>query len=172
MATKRKPRADQQADPKNVSSELDFQIALTQWKNTEKIDIFDPVQCKQRVEDYFMFCRDHGHKPTLTEMGNVLGIHRDQISQIVHGTHYKNSKYARLPIESVRAIVDGYNIIKGMVESMLVSGEMNPISNIFLAKNMGIKDYSTEADTTPKEAPDLERLKTQYLNQLPDKRGD
>ena len=52
---------------------------------------------------------------------------------------------------------------------MLVSGEMNPIANIFLAKNMGIKDYSAEADIAPKEQPDVEQLKAQYLNQLPDK---
>lgn len=168
----RKPRSDKKVDPQTVTTELDFQIALIQWKNKKKIDIFDPVQCKERVEDYFVFCREHGHKPTLTELGNVLGVHRDQISQIVHNTHYPGSKYAKLPDGSKRAIMDGYNIIKGMIESMLVSGEMNPISNIFLAKNMGIKDYSTEVDMTPKEQPDMEKLKAQYLNQLPEKRGD
>ena len=172
MTTKRKPRSDRKADPNNISSELDFQIALTQWKNTETFDIFDPDQCKKRIEEYFLFCREHGHNPTLTELGNVLGINRNQVSQIANNTHYANSKYARLPVGSTRAITDGYNMIKGLVESMLVNGGMNPISNIFLAKNMGIKDYSSDGEETPKEMPDLERLKTQYLNQLPDKRGD
>ena len=167
MANKKR-KGDWNGDPKAVTSNLDFLIKLTQLKNANKIDIFDPDQLKSRINDYFVFARDAGHKPTLSELAIALGIPREYIYLIVTGNYKGYVTLAKLPAECVDAIKDGYNIIRGNVESMLVSGEINPVSGIFLAKNMGLKDTNEMFDSqSQKETPDIERLKTQYLNQLP-----
>ena len=159
--------------PETVTSNLDFLIKLTALKNAEKIDISDPVALKKRISDYFEFARDSGHKPTLSELAIALGINRNYIYMIVSGNHRGHVALSKLPAECVEAIKDGYNIICGNIESMLASGEINPVSGIFLAKNMGLKDTNEMFDSqTQKEIPDMERLKTQYLNQLPDSRTD
>ena len=161
------------SDPKQVEETVDFLIKITAWKNSQKVDIFDPTQCRERVSEYFMLCRDAGHRPTLQELAIVLGVDRRRLMEIYTGNHYAGSKYARLPFESQQAIIDAYNIVLGNVEAMLANGAINPISGIFLAKNMGMKDTNDYFDSgSTRETPDVERLKTQYLNQLPDKGSD
>lgn len=170
---KKRSKQDWNGDPKAVASNLDFLIKLTQLKNADKIDIFDPDQLKTRINDYFVFARDAQHKPTLSELAIALGIPREYIYLIVTGNYKGYVTLAKLPAECVDAIKDGYNIVRGNIESMLVSGEINPVSGIFLAKNMGLKDTNEMFDSqSQKETPDIERLKTQYLNQLPGPRTE
>lgn len=160
-------------NPEAVKDNLDFLIRLTQWKNSERINIYDPEELKKRINDYFMFARDAKHKPTLSELAIALGIHRNYIYLIVTGNYRGHTSLAKLSPECVEAVKDGYNIICGNIESMLVSGEINPVSGIFLAKNMGLKDTNEMFDSqTQKETPDVERLKAQYLNQLPGPRTE
>lgn len=172
------PKGDKQkekfkVDPEDVSSEIDFALRLVAWKNTEKIDVFDPEQCRKRVEEFFLLCRETGERPTVSAFASALGMRREYISDIYTGNFHHIWSYAKLPTESVRAICDGYDIIRMMVESNLHKGKGNPIAGIFLAKSMGIKDHDDNFEsTTQKELPDLERLKNQYLNQLPQKEGD
>lgn len=173
MGKKGNRKQDWNGDPKSVSSNLDFLIKLTALKNAEKIDIFDPIALKKRISEYFEFASAAGHKPTLSEMGIALGIPREYIYLIVTGNFKGYTTLSKLPPECVDAIKDGYNIVRGNIESMLVSGEINPVSGIFLAKNMGLKDTNEMFDSqSQKEIPDVERLKTQYLNQLPDQHTD
>ena len=170
---KKHTKQDWNGDPKAVTSNLDFLIKLTHLKNADKIDIFDPDQLKKRINDYFIFARDAGHKPTLSELAIALGIPREYIYLVVTGNFRGHVSLSKLSAECVDAIKDGYNIIRGNVESMLVSGEINPVSGIFLAKNMGLKDTNEMFDSqSQKETPDIERLKTQYLNQLPGPRTE
>ena len=155
--------------PETVTSNLDFLIKLTQWKNSQRINIYDPDQLKSRIDDYFLFARDAGHKPTLSELAIALGIPREYIYLIVTGNFKGHVSLSKMSADCVEAIKDGYNIIRGNVESMLITGEINPVSGIFLAKNMGLKDTNEMFDSqTQKETPNIDRLKAQYLNQLPD----
>lgn len=161
-------------DPNDTSMNIKFLFNLTRWKNTAKVDLHDPDQLMTRIEDFFEMCIQEGHKPTLTDLGIALDIPREYIYMIVSGNYYGHVHIERMPKECVQAVKDAYNIIKGNVESMIVNGQINPVAGIFLAKNMGIKDTNDMFDAqTQKEKVDVERLKTQYLHQLPDKeKGD
>lgn len=151
-----------------------FGLKLTKWKNVERIDIFDPEQCRERIEQFFLLCIQEEHRPVMGELAVALGITRENLSRIVTNHHYVGSKYINLPVECVAAIIDGYNIIRNGVEYNLATGTGNPVAQIFLAKNLGLKDYNDDGDGIPKERVDVEQLKTQYLNQLaaPKESGD
>ena len=161
-------KAKMKTDPNEMGA-IAFGLKLTKWKNVQRIDVFDPEQCRERIEEFFMLCIQENHRPVMGELATALGISRENLSRIIHQNNYAGSMYARLPKECVDAMVDGYNIIRNAVESNLASGTGNPIAQIFLAKNLGLKDYNDDVGGTVREQVDLERLKTQYLNQLTQK---
>lgn len=166
-------KSDFKGEPLKTRNNLDFLIKLTEWKNTEKIDIFDPNQLKQRLNDYMYLARDCGSSPTVSDLEIVLGIPREYIYMVLSGNYRGHITLSKLPQECISAIKDTYNIIRGSVEKGIATGAMNPVSGIFLAKSMGIKDTNDAFESqTQKETPDIERLKTQYLHQLPEKSGD
>lgn len=170
MTRKFNTKEDFKGEPSKTRDNLDFLIKLTEWKNSEKIDIFDPNQLKQRLNDYMYLARDCGTSPTVSDLEIVLGIPRQYIYMVLSGNYRGHTTLAKLPTECVNAIKDTYHIILGSVEKGIATGAMNPVSGIFLAKSMGIKDTNDVFDSqVEKENTDFEQLKTQYLNQLPDK---
>lgn len=163
-------KKDFKTEPEQTHSNLDFLIKLTEWKNSQKINLSDPDQVKQRLNDYIYLARDCKTQPTIGDLEIVLGMPRQYVYMIVSGNFYGHRTIQNLPTEVHNAIKDTYNIIVGNVEKSIATGSINPVSGIFLAKSMGIKDTNDIMDVqTPKETPDLERLKTQYLHQLPQK---
>lgn len=170
MARKFNTKEDFKGEPNKTRENLDFLIKLTEWKNSERIDIFDPQQLKQRLNDYMYLARDSGTSPTVSDLEIVLGMPREYIYMVLSGNYRGHTTLAKMPIECVNAIKDTYHIIRGSVEKGIATGTMNPVSGIFLAKSMGIKDSNDAFDAqTEKENTDFEQLKTQYLHQLPDK---
>lgn len=50
-----------------------------------KIDIADPAQVEQRINDYFTLCVDHDVKPTPAGFRNALGISKATLSNWRNG---------------------------------------------------------------------------------------
>lgn len=92
------------------------------------IDISDPVQVENRINEYFNACETNDMKPNIVGLGNWLGVSRDTINNWKRGDT-RNSTHS-----------DMINKAIGMLEELWVNymqnGKINPASGIFLGKNM------------------------------------
>lgn len=92
------------------------------------INISDPRQVEERVSWYFNHCMDMDMKPTVNGMCNALGIHRDTLhtwktGEARAGTHQE-------------IVLKAYRLLEELWEDYMLNGKINPVSGIFLAKNM------------------------------------
>lgn len=124
------------------------------------INLDDPEQVKQRIQDYFDFCAENDRKPSMVGMANWLGVNRETLNEWKKGVVRENTHTA---------------IIKracGMLEEMMVdyfqNGKLNPASGIFLMKNMfGYKDVQDVVVTPNNPLGDAEvtpQLADKYLD--------
>ena len=100
------------------------------------IDISDPVQVEDRIYWYFGHCANNDMKPTVNGLCNSLGITRETLrtwkaGEFRAGTHQD-------------IILQAYRLLEGLWEDYMSNGKINPVSGIFLAKNMfpGYSDQS------------------------------
>lgn len=101
-------------------------FALASW-NLPPIDISDPQQVADRLEQYFKYCADNDRKPQVVGMCNWLGISRQTLNEWVNGvtraaTHGDIIKKAYMTLEEMWA-------------DFMLNGKINPASGIFLSKN-------------------------------------
>ena len=101
--------------------------ALAAW-NLPPIDISDAKQVEDRLVWYFNHCAEDDMKPTVNGMCNSLGISRDTLCDWKNGD---NRAATHLDI-----IKKAYKILEQMWESYMMNGKINPVSGIFLGKNM------------------------------------
>ncbi len=105
-----------------------FALAIMKYP---KIDIKNPVQLRQRLEDYFQLCADHDMKPSVTAMALAFGIDRRRLWEI----NTDQAKQAALPLECKEIIKTAYNSLEVLWESYMMNGKINPVSGIFIGKN-------------------------------------
>lgn len=97
------------------------------------IDISDPEQVQQRINDYFVFCVENDRKPNMVGMANWLGVDRDTVKTWKTG-EYRSSTHSAV-------IKKAINILEELWVDYMQNGKVNPASGIFLGKNMfGYKD--------------------------------
>ena len=122
--------------------------------NLPPIDISDPKQMEQRINDYFMFCIDNDRKPNMVGMANWLGVDRDTVKTWKTGEYRSNTHSA--------VIKKAVAILEELWVDYMQNGKMNPASGIFLAKNMF--QYRDVIDIAPgKPAPLGETLTPEEL---------
>ncbi len=101
--------------------------------NLPPIDISDEKQVEERIFWYFNHCIEDDMKPTVNGLCNSLGVSRDTIWQ------WKNGNYRGATHSDV--IKKAYGFLEEMWESYMLNGKINPVSGIFLGKNMfGYRD--------------------------------
>ena len=139
--TTRKPRADHDIqsagviDGKNANTTR-FAMALNKLP---KIDINNPVQVENRINDYYAICAAHNLKPTVAMLAFSFGVTRITLFNWLNG---KNDVLQNR--ESINAIKNAYNLIGGLYETYLNDGSMIPVSAFFLMKNnYGYKDVTS-----------------------------
>ena len=99
------------------------------------IDISDPEQVKQRINDYFHFCMENDKRPQIIGMCNWIGITRD--------TLYKWSTGAARGEEHQKLAKRAYAVMEEMWMDYMQYGKISPPAAIFLAKNWyGYKDIA------------------------------
>jgi hypothetical protein len=128
------------------------------------IDISNAEEVRERLFWYFHHCADNDMKPTVNGMCNALGIHRDTLHTWRTGEFRSNSHQA--------VVVQAYRILEELWEDYMLNGKVNPVSGIFLAKNLfyGYSDKQ-EVVVTPNTVQlsdsDLATIDAKY-DELPD----
>lgn len=130
------------------------------------IDISDPVEVEERIQWYFGHCVNSDMKPTVNGMCNALGIHRDTLHSWRVGDRRKGSGHQEV-------VLRAYRLLEELWEDYMLNGKVNPVSGIFLAKNM-FPGYSDKQEfvLTPNqgsvpEAVDVATIEAKYA-ELPD----
>lgn len=97
------------------------------------IDISDPAQVAQRINDYFTFCIENDRKPNKIGLANWLGVDATTVNS------WEREEYRSLTHSPV--IKKAVSILHELWADYMQNGKVNPASGIFLGKNMfGYKD--------------------------------
>lgn len=121
------------------------------------IDLNDPEQVEQRLEEYFAIHFENDLKPTVAGMGLALnGMDRRRLWEIKTGNLKGGTTEYNLPTSTLDAIKKAYKIMENMWENYMQNGKINPVSGIFLGKNnFGYQDKQ-EMVLTPNTNPEVD----------------
>ena len=92
------------------------------------IDVADPKQVEQRINDYFDFCEQNDRKPNMIGMANWIGVDRRTVQTWKSGEYRTKTHF---PI-----ITKAIDVLEELWADYMQNGKINPASGIFLAKNM------------------------------------
>ena len=113
--------------------------------NLPPIDLKDPQQVTDRLNEFFEIHANADMKPTVSGMGMALGLDRRRLWEIKTG----NAKAMNLPTLTSDSIKRAYEYMEILWENYMQNGKINPVSGIFLGKNnFGYQD-KTEYVVTP-----------------------
>lgn len=131
--------------------------------NLPPIDLNDPEQVNERLNEFFQIHAEADMKPTVSGMGMALGLDRRRLWEIKTG----NAKAYNLPTPVSDSIKRAYEYMEILWENYMQNGKINPVSGIFLGKNnFGYQD-KTEYVVTPNVNTDsdynAEDIKKRYL---------
>ena len=132
--------------------------------NLPSIDLHDPEQVNDRLNEFFKIHAEADMKPTVSGMGMALGLDRRRLWEIKTG----NAKAMDLPTSTADSIKRAYEYMEILWENYMQNGKINPVSGIFLGKNnFGYQD-KTEYVVTPNmhndSDYDAEDIKKRYLS--------
>ena len=136
--------------------------------NLPEIDLKDPEQVIDRLNEYFQIHADNDMKPTVAGMGLALnGMDRRRLWEIRTGNLKGGNSEYDLPTLTLDSIKKAYKLMENMWENYMQNGKINPVSGIFLGKNnFGYQD-KTEYVVTPNTNSDsdysTEDIRKRYL---------
>ena len=117
--------------------------------NLPPINLNDPEQVNNRLNEFFQIHADADMKPTVSGMGMALGLDRRRLWEIKTGNFGTNTGVANLPTLTKDSIKRAYEYMEILWENYMQNGKINPVSGIFLGKNnFGYQD-KTEYVVTP-----------------------
>lgn len=135
--------------------------------NLPAIDLHDPQQVNDRLNEFFQIHADADMKPTVSGMGMALGLDRRRLWEIKTGNYGTQKALSELPTLTKDSIKKAYEYMEILWENYMQNGKINPVSGIFLGKNnFGYQD-KTEYVVTPNVNTDsdynAEDIKKRYL---------
>ena len=117
--------------------------------NLPPIDLNDPQQVTDRLNEFFKIHADADMKPTVSGMGMALGLDRRRLWEIKTGNFGTQKALSELPTLTKDSIKKAYEYMEILWENYMQNGKINPVSGIFLGKNnFGYQD-KTEYVVTP-----------------------
>ena len=117
--------------------------------NLPPIDLKDPTQVNDRLNEFFKIHAEADMKPTVSGMGMALGLDRRRLYEIKTGNYHTSKGLSELPTSTTVAIKRAYEYMEILWENYMQNGKINPVSGIFLGKNnFGYQD-KTEYVVTP-----------------------
>ena len=139
--------------------------------NLPTIDLKDPEQVVDRLNEFFTIHERYDMKPTVAGMGMALGLDRRRLWEIKSGTLQGGTSHHALPKETMDSIKKAYEYMEILWENYMQNGKINPVSGIFLGKNnFGYQD-KTEYVVTPNVNNDsdysTDDIKSRYLTDSP-----
>lgn len=121
-------------------------------RNMPAIDTSDPVQVKQRIDDYFALCVAHDIKPSVKGFLNALRVAKSTLWE------WKNGGYRAGTHQQI--ICEAYDVLEALWEDYMMNGKINPVSGIFLGKNnFGYADKQEYVLTPNQQQVTLEDIK-------------
>lgn len=129
-----------------------------------RIDIADPKQVQNRINEYFELCTVNDMKPTVKGFCNAIGIAKQTLWSWKTG--------ARRADTHEEIILRAYDGLEALWEDYMMNGKINPMAGVFLGvNNYGYKDVK-QVNLTPvvqnePETIDLVALEEKYKD-LPD----
>jgi hypothetical protein len=135
--------------------------------NLPPIDLKDPQQVNDRLNEFFQIHAEADMKPTVSGMGMALGLDRRRLHEIRSGNYHTSKSLSELPTLTTGAIKKAYEYMELLWENYMQNGKINPVSGIFLGKNnFGYVDKQ-EHVLTPNQSNDseysAEDIKQRYL---------
>ena len=132
--------------------------------NLPSIDLHDPEQVNNRLNEFFTIHAKADMKPTVSGMGMALGLDRRRLWEIKTGVSDRNQD---LPTLTRDYIKKAYVYMEILWENYMQNGKINPVSGIFLGKNnFGYQDKQ-EMVLTPNNSNDsdynAEDIKKRYI---------
>ena len=139
--------------------------------NLPAIDLKDPEQVRDRLNEFFQIHAEADMKPTVSGMGMALGLDRRRLWEIKTGAKVGGTTPINLPTPTLVAIKKAYEYMEILWENYMQNGKINPVSGIFLGKNnFGYQD-KTEYVVTPNvnndSDYDAEDIRKRYLTDSP-----
>lgn len=114
-----------------------------------------------RYFEYMAICKKYGKRMTVGGFAECLGVSKTTLWNIATG-HNPRSK------EIVDFINAALTAIAAELEDMMVTNKINPVSGIFLLKQMGYRDnvdLTIKSDTRTEKSE--EQLAEEYLSSIP-----
>jgi hypothetical protein len=135
--------------------------------NLPPIDLHDPKQVNNRLNEFFTIHAEADMKPTVSGMGMALGLDRRRLWEIKTGNYHTSKELSELPTPTTDSIKKAYEYMELLWENYMQNGKINPVSGIFLGKNnFGYQDKQ-EMVITPNNSNDsdynAEEIKKRYL---------
>lgn len=122
--------------------------------NLPPIDLKDPAQVNERLNEFFQIHAEADMKPTVSGMGMALGLDRRRLWEIKTGNYHTSKELSDLPTMTTDSIKRAYEYMEILWENYMQNGRINPVSGIFLGKNnFGYQD-KTEYVLTPNQHND------------------
>jgi hypothetical protein len=117
--------------------------------NLPAIDLKEPEQVVNRLNEFFEIHARYDMKPTVAGMGMALGLDRRRLYEIKTGNYHTSKGLSELPTLTTVSIKKAYEYMEILWENYMQNGKINPVSGIFLGKNnFGYQD-KTEHVITP-----------------------
>jgi hypothetical protein len=112
-------------DPGENSRYIAHTLAV---RNMPKIDHRDPEQVRQRAYDYMELCAQNDMKPTVNGFCSAIGVSRQTLLNWRTGEFREDTHQA--------IVLEYYSMLEELWENYMQNGKINPVSGIFLAKNL------------------------------------
>ena len=139
---------------------LSHALTIMRWP---LIDITDPEEVRQRISDYFQLCVNDDMKPSVKGLENALRISRSTIWEWKQGNYRAGTHQA--------IICEAYDVMEALWQDYMQNGKINPVSGIFLAKNLFGGQYTDKQEfvLTPNQQNevDMATIEAKYA-ELPD----
>lgn len=149
-----------ETDPGDNSKYLRHALTIREWP---LIDISDPVQVENRINEYFTLCMADDIKPTVKGFLNALRVSKSTLWEWKQGNYRAGTHQA--------IICGAYDVLEEMWEHNMMNGKINPVTGIFLGKNnFGYADKQ-EYVLTPNQGQinpnDIKTIESKYA-ELPE----
>ncbi|WP_298772080.1 terminase small subunit [uncultured Fibrobacter sp.] len=126
------------------------------------IDHTDVKQVERRISEYFHLCAANDMKPTVAGYCMAIGVSRMTVCNWKNGVHRADTHQA--------VICKGYDILDALWQDYMMNGKINPVSGIFLGKNLFNYQDKQDIIVTPNtqgETVDVATIEAKYA-ELPD----
>lgn len=145
-------------EPGDNAKFLQHALTIRAWP---LIDITDPEQVTNRINQYFTLCVADDIKPSVKGFLNSLRVAKSTLWEWKQGNFRAGTHQA--------IICEAYDVLEALWEDYMQNGKINPVSGIFLGKNnFGYQDKQ-EYVLTPNQNGEVDpkAIEAKY-EELPD----